>query len=141
MSFRDLITRNLIWKLGSFFLALLLWYVIHPATEDKQDQDKPLVPMSDTRRFRVPITLRTAAADHGAFRIRPNEVEVTLRGDRQAIEALELSQIDASINLINIAEARDLHTRVDVRAPSGFTVVNVQPAEVSVERAELAPKP
>jgi hypothetical protein len=139
MTLRELMTVNLLWKLGSLVLALLLWSVIHPATV-KRDQSEGLL-LGATRQFRVPITVRTAASDPRGFRIQPSEVEVTLRGDRQAVGELDSSQIDASVNLVNVSEARDLRTRVEVRVPSGFSVLRKEPEEVRVERLRLAPDP
>jgi YbbR domain-containing protein len=118
---------------------LLLWKVIDPSTDKREDSEGPF--LGTTRRFRVPITVRTAASDPRGFRIQPSEVDITLRGERQAINELDVFQIDAFVNLVNVAEARDLHARVEVRVPTGLNVRRIEPEEVSVERLRLAPQP
>jgi hypothetical protein len=138
MPLRDFLSQNLLWKLGSLVLALLVWSVIQSTIREKTG---PQAFLGESRQFVIPITVRTAASDPRGFSIRPNRIAVTLRGERASLADLQESQIDAFVNLVDVAEARELRTRVTVHVPPGFHVAHIEPEEVSVDRLELVPNP
>jgi hypothetical protein len=78
MPLRDFLSQNLLWKLGSLVLALLVWSVIQSTIREKTG---PQAFLGESRQFVIPITVRTAASDPRGFSIRPNRIAVTLRGE------------------------------------------------------------
>jgi hypothetical protein len=80
----------------------------------------------------LPVLIVSAAADVRAFHVTPNAVTVTVSGQSEIMASLRAGQIHALVDLTDIEAARDLRRRVDVTTPTGVTLLNVEPAEVSV---------
>ncbi|MHB8520400.1 MAG: CdaR family protein [Limisphaerales bacterium] len=118
-------------KLVSLVLAALIWFTIRSGIEPSN-----LV----TRQFQhIPITVMTMAADARAFKVDPNDVEVTVSGELNRLQTLGPQDIVVFVNLTDIQRTRGLVKKIEVHIPTGLSLVQVYPATVRVEPAAPAP--
>jgi YbbR domain-containing protein len=83
-----------------------------------------------SRRFRgVDVGVRNA---DGPFRLRPPQVEVTVRGPQRLLDGLELSRDHVFVNLEGLAPGvhRD---KIKLALPEGLEAIEVKPAEIAVQ--------
>ena len=80
----------------------------------------------------LPVLVISSAQDVRSFKVRPSEVEVTVRGDAKTLRALRANEIRARVDLTDIETARDLRKRIEVSVPAGISQVGVTPPEVQV---------
>lgn len=130
MIWRTFFRENRWQKLFSIGLALLIWFTVR--STEGLGLTQPAV--GQRRTFEdVPITVLTSAADLGRYRVEPETVQVQLRGDREVLEHLTLSEVEAYVNLIDLRttpQTISLH----VNSPPGTALVAVNPIKVLVER-------
>jgi YbbR domain-containing protein len=74
----------------------------------------------------------STAADVRDVKVRPSEVEVTVRGEGKLVRSLNGNEIRAIVDLTGIESARELRKRIDISMPAGITLVRVSPEEVQV---------
>jgi YbbR domain-containing protein len=137
MRLAHLFSVNRVWKLTSLLIAVVIWISVNRVLDDGPPSPELGELPGQSRTFVLPITAMTAAADPRGFLVRPNSVQVTLRGPAATIQQLQASDLQAFVNLVDVGEARDLSKRIIVHAPPGLTVVTVAPDQVSVDRAGL----
>jgi hypothetical protein len=129
---RNLLTKDVGWKLFSLALALGIWFTVHALSREALTPARPLESWA-TRAFSdVSVLVVSAAADVREFTVRPALVQVTVSGRPEVMTALEEKEIRVTVDLTGIEAARDLKKRVDVSVPPGVTVVRVAPAELDV---------
>ena len=88
--------------LASLLLAIGIWGVVRPSHEDPTAPTNPLA-VSESREFtNLPVFVVSAAADVREFKVNPNAVQVTLRGDPKIMKALEEKEIEVLVNLKGI---------------------------------------
>jgi hypothetical protein len=80
----------------------------------------------------LPVLIVSTAKDVRDFRVAPLTVKVTVSGSADDIAKLQANQVRATVDLTDIESAGDLHRVVDVSAPPGVTLVNVDPPKVMV---------
>jgi YbbR domain-containing protein len=80
----------------------------------------------------LPVLVVSAAADVRAFRVRPAEVDVTVRGEREVLDRLTEKDVRITVDLTDIAAARSLLKHVNVSTPPGVTLVSVTPPDVDI---------
>jgi hypothetical protein len=133
---RDWFIKDLGWKIFSVVLALAIWLTVHKILDESVPSPvvvPPLPPGPVAMTFsNLPVLIVSAAADVREFHVTPGAVAVTVSGQPQIMAALQAGQINALVDLTGIAAARDLRRRVEISMPAGATLVNVEPAEVSV---------
>jgi hypothetical protein len=135
---RNLLTKDVGWKLFSLALAMGIWFTVHALSREALTPARPLESWA-TRTFSdVSVLVVSAAADVREFTVRPALVQVTVSGRPEVMTALEEKEIRVTVDLTGIEAARDLKKRVDVSVPPGVTVVRVAPAELDVV---VPPKP
>lgn len=129
--FRNLIVRDFWLKLFSLALAILIWIIVSPAA---QHQQMPLNSPFDAERtfFDVPVLVVTSAADARDFKLSPNEVEVTVRGDPKVLEKITAGDIRALVDLTGVESAQNLRKQIEVTVPAGVSIEAVVPKEVEV---------
>jgi hypothetical protein len=133
MAWPRFITHNLGWKLASLGFATLVWFTIHYGV---QDRFRP----GTTRAFsNVPITVMTTANETRNFRVRPDSVQLVVRGEGTFLRDLRPGDITAFADLTGVTEAKALRKRIQVHTPPGVVLVWVAPTEVSVESQPVAP--
>ncbi len=139
MPWRELILRNLTWKLLSLFLATVFYVGIRASIEEDFDPFHASGTTLQTRVFaRVPIGLLTTAEDARGFKLTPTAVEVTVRGQAAALQALKPTDLDVFVDLVDVQDAIGLKKRIRVHTPSGITVLEVKPQIVEVDRTRLS---
>jgi len=136
MALREIVMNNLGWKLASLVMASLIWFSINTAIEDGTSP-RTVFP-GKTRTFALPITVRTKATDSRSFIVRPNSVKVKVRGYPDEIDALQTSDLQAFVDLMDVQEAVGLSKKIFVHTPGSVTLESVVPDEVSVDRVSPA---
>ncbi len=122
---RHLFIEDFWWKLFSLGLAILIWVTVTFASQ-REPGTAPRI-FSD-----LPVTVVSSSEDVRGFKVSPNVVEVTVRGDAEALQNLQSKDIRVSVDLTGVAAARDLREPVEVSVPAGITVMRVTPEEVQV---------
>ena len=86
------------------------------------------------RDFTIPIEYRNLAQDMIIGEPKPREVTVTLSGSERQFFLLEPKELKLSIDMFGIKDGENkfLLTKDLIRYPSGLSVVNIQPEEVSL---------
>jgi YbbR domain-containing protein len=129
---RDAITKDFGWKLFSLALAVIIWLTVKAvSTENPRDA----YPLGDwgTRSFtNLPVLVVSAAADVRELKVRPDNVEVTVRGRPEIMTALQQQEIHVLVDLTDIESARGMRKRINASAPPGVTIIRVEPSEVDV---------
>lgn len=130
---RDLFIKDWGWKLFSLILAAGIWVTVHKIIEPKNN---PATSTGSILTYgNLPVFVVATAADVHLYRVEPNTVSVTVSGSPDAIAALQVNQIRATVDLTDIETAKDLKDlkrQVEVSAPSGITLVRVEPQKVGV---------
>ena len=128
---RDWFIKDLGWKLFSVFLAVAIWLTVHKIYEEPNTIAGSVV--GNTVTFgNLPVLVVSTAADVHDFRVAPTTVKVTLSGSAEVMNTLQADQVHAVVNLADIGPERDTHVPVEVSAPPGVALVNVDPAKVGV---------
>ena len=138
MALRDVVIKDLSWKLFSLALAVALWFTIRALSRDSLISTRPLEPRATYTFPDLPVLVVSAAADVREFNVNPSAVLVVVSGPPEEMTRLRGKEIHPVVDLTGIEAAVDLKKRVDVSAPPGVTVVRVVPAEVDVV---VPPKP
>jgi YbbR domain-containing protein len=128
---RDWVTKDFGWKLFSLFLAVAIWLTVHKIYEEPGVVSGPVV--GNTVTFgNLPVLIVSTAKDVRDFRVAPLTVKVTVSGPAEDMARLQANQVRAVVDLTDIESAQDLHRMVDVSAPPGVTLVDVDPPKVMV---------
>jgi len=127
---KDLLIKDLVWKLFSLFLALIIWVTVDKIYIETQAPSVSLA--GEPATYEKQVLIISSAADVRDFRVTPEVVTVTVRGPSAVMEVLQASQIRATVDLTDIVGAKDLSRRVEVSVPAGVTLVSVHPATVGV---------
>ena len=136
MAPREFIFNNFGWKLVSIIVAILIWLTINSNIENSFKL--PETHSSSTLSRHLPVAVRKAPGDVRGFLITPAEVEVTIRGEERVLDNLKMSDVDVSVNLTDVTDARSFRKKVIVRTPPNVVVTKVEPDEVTVERVSSA---
>ena len=135
MPLRDLILNNFRWKLTALILAVTVWFIIYRAAPGD------LLTISDwgkdERRVQVPVQILRAPEDARTFHLKPQMVEVRMRGDATVLKTLGENGITAYVNLTEVQNV-DQPAKVYVHAPDGIDVLGVVPIGVNLERVTSA---
>jgi len=128
---RDLIFKDIGWKIFSVLLAAGIWLTVHRILLESPEP-AALGGASSLTYGNLPVLIVAAASDVHLYRVAPNAVSVTVRGSPDAIAVLQANQIRATVDLTDIESAKELKRRVDVSVPSGITLVSVEPPKVGI---------
>jgi YbbR domain-containing protein len=128
---RDWLTKDFSWKIFSVALAVIIWLTVHKIYEEP-GAFAASVAGDRVTYGNLPVRLVSTAADVRDFRVAPDSVSVTVSGTPEVMAVLQANQIRATVDLTDIASAKDLKCRVDVSVPSGVTLVSVDPPKVGV---------
>ena len=130
---RNLIFRDFWLKLFSLILALGVWKVVSEAVHSNVPPSSVTSAMKLDKVFSdVKILVVSSAADVRNFKVHPEQVEVTFRGENQFLTNISAADIRAIVDLTGVGAARDLSKRVEVSVPAGVTLLRVMPEEVQV---------
>jgi len=131
---RYLFVEDFLLKLLSLVLALLFWLTVSFAIQEKQGSPTPVLRLiPEVRSFsNLPVVVMSSASDVRNFKVSPNQVEVTVRGDSSLLQNLHSKDIRVMVDLTDIEAAENLRKRIEVSTPAGVTLVSVRPEEVAV---------
>jgi YbbR domain-containing protein len=126
---RDLVRRNFWLKVGSLFLATIIWLAIHRYIERSESR-------AATQVFNhLPVTVLTEAGETRGFQVFPAEVSVKASGPASIIEHLNERDFEAYVNLTGSENADEMLKKVEVVTLKGLDILRVDPARVRVTRA------
>jgi YbbR domain-containing protein len=137
MAWRDLIQRNLGWKLVSLFLAAGVWvtFTYQADARKRFTLVQSFSLMTPTREFiRHPIKVVADSRESGRFRLDPPEVDITVKGERIALQALAAKEVQAIVDLSNVPENQQVTNNVQIYLPPDVTLVEITPPSVRIER-------
>jgi YbbR domain-containing protein len=130
---RQLFLEDFWLKLFALILAVLIWLTVSLAIR-KEVSPVPAAPAQNTAErvfFNLPVVVYSLAEDVHSFRVNPQEVSVTVQGERKALETLRGQDIGVTVNLTHL-DGTPLRKRIDVSTPVGIMHVRVEPPEVEV---------
>ncbi len=128
---RDWVTKDLGWKLFSLFLAVGIWLTLHKIYEEPGVASGVVV--GSTVTFdNLPVLVVSTAADVHNFRVAPTTVKVTVSGSAEVMNKLQADRVHAVVNLTDIRMEHNLHVPVEVSAPPGVALGNIDPPQVEV---------
>jgi hypothetical protein len=128
---RDWIAKDLTWKLFSLILAVGLWITIHNLRETPEVVT-PFATVRTVTFTNLAVLAVSVNADVHSAQVVPNMVAVRLSGPSEIMAVLEENKVHASVNLTGIDAASGLHLPVDVSAPPGVAVDEIDPPKVGV---------
>jgi len=132
MALREIITRDLGWKLLSLALAVAIWVTVKPLSHSPAKPANPL-PSVGMRTFtNLPVLLVSAATEVRTVNIEPDSVTVMVSGRPEMISAMTGQEIRVIVDLTGIESARGLRKRVDVSVPPGVALISAEPPQVNV---------
>ena len=138
MAKRDWITKDFGWKLFSLILAIAFWIAIRRNIGETPAAVIPFTSVQTITFTNLPVYAVSASADVHNAQIVPNAVAVTLRGPSEIMSVLEESRVHAMVNLTGIDVANDSRLPVEVSAPPGVTVDQIEPSKISITLSPLA---
>jgi YbbR domain-containing protein len=131
-SLRKLLFEDFWLKLFSVALAVLIWLTVSFAQSGGGRNFFANASVPEQTFENIPVLVVSEAADVRNFKVNPNEVEVTVRGEAKLLQDLQARDIRALVDLTGIESARSLRKEIQVTTPRGITLVQVVPEEVDV---------
>ncbi len=133
MQLRDLLFQDLWLKLTSLVAAIFIWLTVSAAIRKEVDLANYTPAAALSRTFpALPVLVVSAAADVRSFKVRPDTVDVTVRGERRLIAKLRPKDVRVVVDLTGVEAARELRKQVEVSTPPGVTYVRSEPEFVEV---------
>jgi len=118
---RDLLFKDFGWKLFSLLLAAFIWYTVEKIVEEPKAA--VISPANVQAQFyEVPVLVVAAVgADRAPSQVNSNTVSVTVSGPPAVMNILQPNH-----------KSRGASRRVDVSVPWGVTVIDVEPAQLTI---------
>jgi YbbR domain-containing protein len=132
---RNLVVHDFWLKLFSLGLAFLIWYIVSPLAYRKDASAiESLANAGSEQTFaKIPVLIMSTAADVHDFKVSPDQVIVTVRGNAARLQELRSQDIRALVDLTGIEAApRGSRLRIGVTTPAGITLVSIVPDDVQV---------
>lgn len=134
---REFIVQDFGWKLLSLALAVAVWLTVKGFSSDIATQAE--------RTFtNLPAQIVSGTTDVRTFKVRPDVVQVTVKGRPDIIKALTERELHVFVDGSTADPTRNFRQRVEVSSPARITIAKVEPAEVEVimplRPATTAPK-
>ncbi len=122
---RNLFLEDFWLKLFSLALAMLIWFTVTFVSQRDTRTDTRVLTT-------LPVSVLSAAEDVRNFKVSPERVEVTVRGDAEAVQNLQSDDVRAMVDLTGIAAVHELRRPIEVLAPAGIAFLRVVPDHVQV---------
>jgi YbbR domain-containing protein len=140
---RHLVLHDLLLKLFSLALAILIWLTINFALG--RNEERPtvvsLVPHPPQQAsFVLPVMVLSSGDNPRELKMDPKEVEVAVEGDPKVIRALQKNDLRAIVDLSGIESAQGLVKRIELSKPAGVFELRIVPPEVKLTVLPPAPK-
>ena len=130
MAKRDYILHNFWWKVTSFLLAVIVWFVVYGANRAEGNV------IGRERNFpNHPLAVMRDATDKRPIRVTPSDVSITVSAP--VVEVSRLSDTDIQ-TFIDLSEIDPLRKKAPIRVyvPRGVKLERMTPDEVTVEFIE-----
>lgn len=128
-------------KLFSISLAILTWLAVSIPLRQKPVEVPGKPDLSERPFFDVPVVLVSSDSDVRAFKVRPSEVNVTVRGASNLLENLKRENIRVQVDLTSAESVPGLRRRLDVITPQGVAAMTIEPEQVEIIPPAPAPAP
>jgi YbbR domain-containing protein len=125
----DWLTKDFHWKAFSLLMAIGIWLTVR--RESETPAGEPANSIKNTY-ANVPVLVVSSDSNVHPAQVFPQSVTVTISGTGEIMNRLQRSELHAFVNLTGFSSAENLSRDVEVALPSGTTVVNVDPPQVSV---------
>jgi len=133
MAWRDFITENRWQKVGSFVLAVLIWFTVNA---DLDLQRLAVGDLPGVRTFEnVAVGLLGNNDGASRFRITPTAVTIEVHGRPETLRLLHPEDLEVYVNVSDAQGRTNFARRIHVRAP-GVQHAEAMPEEVRVERVQ-----
>jgi len=129
---REVLTRDLTWKLFSLGLAVAIYFIVLSVREGTPRHTSTSDEMEERSFDGLPVVVFATAADVREFKVEPETVSVTVEGKREVLNQLTPADLRVLVDLTEIESAQDLIKRVEVSVPPGVRFVVAIPAEVYI---------
>jgi hypothetical protein len=136
MAWRDLMVKNLRWKLGALIMAVFVWFIIQFAiSKGIKPSDHPLSEGRTQTFSQQPVLVMTTPGDARAIRINPSKVDVIVRSTASVLNKLNESDIKAFVKLAGPPDPQKTTNAVFVFVPTRAEIYEIQvsPSTVTVE--------
>lgn len=137
MALREIVTRDLGWKLLSLALAVAIWVTVNPQSHSPARPANPLPSLGMRSFTNLPVLLVSSATEGRVVSIDPETITVTVSGRPELISAMTGQEIRVIVDLTGVESARGLRKRVDVSVPAGVALISAEPPQVN---ATVIPK-
>ncbi len=124
MRWRDILFKNLWWKLLAFALAVMIW-------SGAQNLD-PSRPLAERTFPEVPVRVLSQPSVAGPVRLDPPTVQIDIEGDATVVRRLRPSDALVFVEFTGDSGAGPTSARVQVRLPVGIRLISVFPDRVVV---------
>jgi YbbR domain-containing protein len=129
MNVREMIVKNLGWKLLALFLGILVWVFVEAGL-----RGEILFRIQRTASLTVerPVAVLAPAELGGMFEVEPPMVSVTVSGRRDALLELAETDVRVYVDLSDVLAAADVRRVVRVQPLGEVARVIVEPSTVRV---------
>lgn len=128
---RDLILKNLGWKVLSIGLAVAIWLTVRAAIDERGG--------ASVRTFdEIPVQIVSSTTDVRAFHVDPQKVSITVQGPSQMMNVLTDREIHAFVDVTSADTSQNFNRPLRIATPPGITLMRAEPADVTVI---VPPKP
>lgn len=132
MNWQRFISNNIGWKLGSLFLAMMIWSSYY-SNETGLDLGDKLFENSASKYFiGFHIQLLSQQNKLQSVGLSPEDVTISLSGPRETITPLTKNDILAYIDISNIVPGSTNQLPVQIKVPRGVVVDHVFPSNITV---------
>jgi YbbR domain-containing protein len=129
MNLRELILRNLVWKVLSLLLGILVYVFVQARIEGELF----LLQRTATENFERTVSVLASAELEGVFKVEPRIVQVTVSGRRDAVMRLSESDIRVYVDLTDVVAATEVRRSVHIQPLPDIARVVILPSAVRVE--------
>ena len=128
----NLVLKDIWLKLFSLAMAMLIWVLVHISQAPLTARPLGLAPVSSLTLTNLPVMIMSSAEDVRSFRVKPKEVDVTVQGAKNVLDALNRKEVHVLVDLTGVLAANALRAHIEVSTPAGVSYVRVYPEEVQV---------
>lgn len=128
---RDLLFKDLGWKIFSVLLAAGVWLTANRILHEKNLPDADTTTRT-VKYDNLPVTLVSSGADVRAFRPAPAVVTVIVSGPADVMDKLQANELHATANVTGAALTRGQLEDVEISAPAHVAVASIEPDKVLV---------
>jgi len=119
-------------KFFSISLAVLTWLAVSIPLRQKPVEVPGKPDLSERPFFDVPVNIVSSDSDVSAFKVRPSEVNITVRGASNLLETLKRENVRVQVDLTSTEAVPGMRRRLEVIPPPGVASMSIDPDQVEV---------